>query len=257
MPQIFLGFFVPFLGTCVGAAFVFFLKDKLSSKFEQILIGFAGGVMVAASIWSLLVPALEFSQKYNNLAILPATIGFSLGIVFLLVVDKISNNLENNSSTKQKVLSKRTSMMMLAITIHNIPEGMAVGVALAGAYYGQSSISILSALTLAIGIAIQNIPDGAIVSTPLYMDGYSKTKSFLFGVLSGLLELISGVVAFFLTSWLSIILPYVLAFAGGATLFVVVKNLMPSTQTEESNNLAAVSFAIGFLIMMILDVALG
>lgn len=256
MFQLILGFFLTFLGTVIGSAFVYFLKGNLNEKVEQILIGLAGGMMMSASIWSLLVPALEQKESFPNCAWLPAIIGFALGIIFLLVVEVLTSKLEN-TNRQHKFKGQKTGNMLLAVIIHNIPEGMAVGVALAGAYYGNALLSMEGALTLAIGIAIQNVPDGAIVSLPLYTDGHSKNISFLLGVLSGLLELVCAVIAFFLTEVLTVVLPYILSFAGGATIFVIVKDLIPSSQTGKHTNLATIAFAVGFIIMMILDVAIG
>lgn len=251
-----LGFFVPFLGTVLGAAMVFFMREKLSAKFEQTLIGFAGGVMLAASIWSLILPALDQTTLPQHIMWVPTTIGILLGVGFLLLVDVLSAKL-NKSDKTGETKPKTSSKMLLAITIHNIPEGLAVGVALAGAFYNNNSISFAGALTLAIGIAIQNFPDGAIVSMPLCMDGASKKRAFWLGVMSGAMELLSAVVAFFLTELLAFILPYVLAFAAGATIYVVVKDLIPSSQVGENVNLATIAFILGFIIMFVLDVALA
>lgn len=261
MPQIILGFFVPFLGTVLGAALVFFMKKNLSAKFEQTLLGLAGGMMTAAAIWSLIVPAVEMAKPNYTLFWLPCAVGFCFGILFLIVVELVSNKFERKAKTnlpqKCNVFNnKKTGRMMLAITVHNIPEGMAVGVALAGAFYGNAAISLASALTLAVGIGVQNFPDGAMVSLPLYADGYSKGKAFYLGVMSAVLEFVSALLAFFLTEVFSSVLPYVLAFAGGATLFVVVKDLVPSSQSGKHNILATLAFAIGFLIMMVLDIAI-
>lgn len=256
MIELILGFFMPFLGTCLGSMMVFFLKDNISAKFEKLLVGFASGIMLSASIWSLLVPALEQSSNLGQFAWLPVVVGFLIGVVFLLVVEIISENLMKKSNGQNYSNKTKSSMMLLAINIHNIPEGLAVGVALAGSM-ANSSITISAGLILAIGIAIQNFPDGAIVSLPLYASGMSKAKAFWLGVVSGLIELISCVIAFFLTEIFVPILPYVLAFAGGATIFVVVKDLIPGSQTGDYNNLSIIAFAIGFVLMFILDVALG
>lgn len=250
MFKLMLGFLLPFFGTVLGSAVVFFVKDKLNPKFEQVLLGLAGGMMMSASIWSLIIPALEQEQNLKNMPWLPATIGFVLGVVFLLIVELWSNKYDN------KLKGKKTGNMLLAITIHNIPEGMAVGVALAGAYYGNEILTLASAVSLAVGIAIQNFPDGAIVSLPLFADGRSKSKSFWIGVMSGVLELACAVIAFFLTELLTPILPYILSFAGGATIFVVVKDLIPSSQSGQYTNWATISFAVGFLLMMLLDVCI-
>lgn len=261
MPQIVLGFFVPFVGTVLGAGLVFFLKSNMNEKFDQSLIGLAAGMMMSASIWSLILPAMQMTNQSLSLFWLPCTIGFCCGVLFLIVVEIVSIKFENSQKVKCKKKvsvfnNKKTGRMMLAITIHNIPEGLAVGVALAGAFYGDAVISLTSALTLAVGIGIQNFPDGAMVSLPLYADGYSKSKSFWLGVLSAVLELVSAIVAFFLTEIFNTILPFVLAFAGGTTIFVVVKDLVPSSQSGKYNLLATLAFVLGFLIMMILDMAI-
>ena len=250
-------FFIPFLGTVLGAATVFFVKGKLNQKFEQTLIGFAGGMMIAASVWSLLLPAIDQSANLGKMAWLPAAIGFAVGILFLFLVEIVSAKLMNKSKNEEPFRRKNSSMLLLAIAIHNIPEGMAVGVALAGAYYAVPSITLAAALTLAIGISIQNFPDGAMVSLPLYVDGVKKGKAFWLGVASGVLELISGIVAFFLTELFASILPYMLAFAAGATMFVVIKDLIPNSQNGEHSDLATIAFSLGFIIMMILDIALA
>lgn len=250
MFKLMLGFLLPFFGTVLGSAVVFFVKDKLNPKFEQALLGLAGGMMMAASIWSLIIPALEQGQNLKNIPWMPATIGFVFGVMFLLMVELCSNKFDN------KLKGKKTGNMLLAITIHNIPEGMAVGVALAGAYYGNEILTLASAVSLAVGIAIQNFPDGAIVSLPLFADGRSKSKSFWIGVMSGVLELACAVIAFFLTELLTPVLPYILSFAGGATIFVVVKDLIPSSQSGQYTNWATISFAVGFLLMMLLDVCI-
>ena len=256
MFQLFLGFFLPLLGTVIGAAVVFVVGKNLNQKFEQLLLGFASGMMMAASVWSLLLPALNQTSILQKTRWLPAVIGFAIGVIFLLFVDVVSIKVQ--SPNKKSVFNgKKIGRMMLAITIHNIPEGMAVGVAIAGAYYGHAMVSVASALSLAIGIAVQNIPDGAMVSLPLYIDGNSKVKSFWLGVFSAILELVSALLAFFLTELLSKVLPYILAFASGATIFVIVKDLIPASQAEKHKNLATVAFVVGFLLMIVLDATIG
>ena len=257
MLKIILGFFVPFLGTVVGASTVFFMKGKLSDKFEQTLLGFAGGVMLSASIWSLMLPAIEQSKNIAKFAYFGVIAGFLIGIIFLIIVEVTSSTINKGTDKLNNQKHKKTGRMMLAITIHNIPEGMAVGVALAGAINGLHSLTLAGAFSLAMGIAIQNFPDGAIVSMPLYADGYTKSKAFLMGVLSGLLELVSAVLAFFLTKVFASVLPYILAFASGSTLFVVVKDLIPSSQNGEHTTFATFAFAIGFILMVLLDIALS
>lgn len=256
MIQLFLGFFLPFLGTVLGAAVVFVIGKNLNQKFEQVLLGFASGMMLAASVWSLFLPALNQTATMQSASWLPAVLGFVIGIIFLLIVDVVSSHLQK-PNTHSIFNSEKIGRMMLAITIHNIPEGMAVGVAIAGAYYGHEMISIAGALTLAVGIAVQNFPDGAMVSLPLYLDGHCKAKSFWLGVLSGVLELVSAICAFFLTELLSKVLPYILAFASGATIFVVIKDLVPASQAGEHKDLASIAFAVGFLLMIILDSVIG
>lgn len=248
--EIFWGLFLPFLGTSLGALMVFFLKEKINPKVEKFLLGFSAGVMLAASIWSLLIPAIEASEERGILPFIPTTIGFSLGILFLFIIDFFTPHLyiEDNGG-------KKKSMMILAITIHNIPEGMAVGVIFAGAL--ENSTTMLAALTLAIGIAIQNFPEGAIVSMPLEAKGYSKGKSFLIGVLSGIVEPISAVITILLASIFVPILPYMLSFAAGAMIYVIVEELIPECQNGRHTNLATIGFTIGFIIMMILDLTLG
>lgn len=257
-----LGFLIPFGGTALGAACVFLLKDKINPKIEKLLLGFAGGVMVAASIFSLLLPAIDQSENYfgqgQYFKWFPAVVGFALGILFLLLLDVITPHLhyhEDQPEGPKSHLSRR-SMMLLAVTLHNVPEGMAVGVTLAAAYFGDT-MTMVSALALSIGIAVQNFPEGAIVSLPLRGDGLSRSKAFGFGALSGVVEPIFGVIAFFLTSFITGILPYLLSFAAGAMIYVVVEELIPEAQEKPHSNLPTIGFAAGFIIMMILDVALG
>lgn len=257
--KIFLGLIIPFIGTTLGSAMVFLMKDKLNKKIEKILLGFASGVMVAASVWSLIIPSIDMAEEQHLIAWLPATIGFLLGISFLLLLDNIIPHLHLNSTKQEgpKSKLKKTTMMVLAVTLHNIPEGMAVGVALAGALSKNSGITISAAIALSVGIAIQNFPEGSIISMPLKEEGMSKKKSFIYGTLSGIVEPIGGLITILLTSLVVPILPYLLSFAAGAMMYVVVEELIPESQTEEHSNLGTIGFAIGFLIMMILDVSLG
>lgn len=257
--QIFIGVILPFLGTVLGSFMVFFLKDKLNNKIQKLLLGFAGGVMVAAAIWSLLIPAIEESSELGRLSFLPAGIGFILGILFLLLLDTIIPHLHLDSKKPEGIKSnfKKQTIMVLAVTLHNIPEGMAVGVVLAGAYYGNQMITIMGALTLSIGIAIQNFPEGAIISMPLKSSGMSKGKSFLYGVLSGIVEPLAALITILIASSVGAILPYILSFAAGAMIYVVVEELIPESQEGNHSNIATVAFAVGFVLMMILDVALG
>ena len=257
--NVFMGLLIPFLGTTLGSGIVFFMKNKMNDKVEKILLGFASGVMVAASIWSLLIPSIDMAEEQKIIAWVPATIGFILGIIFLLILDNIIPHLHLKSKEPEglKAKLKKTTMMVLAVTLHNIPEGMAVGVALAGALSRNSSITMAGAIALSIGIAIQNFPEGAIISMPLKEEGNSKGKSFLYGTLSGIVEPIGGFITILLTSLVVPILPYLLSFAAGAMMYVVVEELIPESQVGKHSNLGTIGFSIGFIIMMILDVALG
>ena len=253
------GIFIPFIGTSLGAACVFFMKKSMNSILQRALTGFAAGVMVAASVWSLLIPSIEMAKEQNIIAWLPATVGFILGIVFLLILDNIIPHLHIKSKEPEGLKSKlgKSAMMVLAVTLHNIPEGMAVGVALAGAISGNSSITMMGAIALSIGIAIQNFPEGAIVSMPLKEEGNTKSKSFIYGTLSGIVEPIFGGLTILLTSLVVPILPYLLSFAAGAMIYVVVEELIPESKVGKHSNLGTIGFACGFILMMILDVALG
>lgn len=257
--EITLGIILPFIGTTLGSFMVFFLKDKINDKLQRILIGFAAGVMIAASIWSLIIPSIEQSSGLGNFSFIPAAIGFILGVLFLLLLDSIIPHLHVNSDKPEGIKSnlKNRTMLMLAVTLHNIPEGMAVGVILAGAYYGDNVITLMGALTLSIGIAIQNFPEGAIISMPLKAEGMSKKKAFLFGTLSGIVEPIAALLTILLARFVTPILPYILSFAAGAMIYVVVEELIPESQTGEHTNLATIALTLGFVLMMILDIALG
>lgn len=257
--QILTGLLIPFLGTILGAATVFLLKDKLSKKIEKLLLGFASGVMIAASVWSLIIPSIEMAEEQGKIAWIPAAVGFLLGIIFLLVLDSVipHMHLESEKPEGMKSKLKKTTMLVLAVTLHNIPEGMAVGVLFAGAMIGNTGVTIAGALTLAIGIAIQNFPEGAIISMPLKSEGMSKTKSFFYGALSGIVEPIAAIITILLINLITPILPYLLSFAAGAMIYVVVEELIPESQAGEHSNIGTIGVAIGFVIMMILDVALG
>ena len=257
--NIFLGLMIPFLGTTLGASMVFLMKKKINNRIEKILLGFAAGVMVAASVWSLLIPSIDMAKEQNVIAWVPATVGFILGILFLLVLDNIIPHLHVKSNEPEGLKSKlgKSVMMVLAVTLHNIPEGMAVGVALAGATSSNSTITMAGAIALSIGIAIQNFPEGAIISMPLKEEGNSKGKSFLYGTLSGVVEPIGGLLTILLTSLVVPILPYLLSFAAGAMFYVVVEELIPESQYGKHSDLGTLGFSFGFIIMMILDVALG
>lgn len=257
--QIFLGLVIPFIGTTLGAAMVFLMKKEMNKKVEKILLGFASGVMIAASVWSLLIPSIEMAETQGKVAWIPAAIGFLLGIVFLLVLDSIVPHMHLESENPEGIKSKlkKTTMMVFAVTLHNIPEGMAVGVTFAGALAQKTGITIAGAFALAIGIAIQNFPEGAIISMPLKSEGVSKTKAFLYGALSGIVEPIGAIITILLTNAVVPILPYLLSFAAGAMIYVVVEELIPESQAGEHSNIGTIGVAIGFTIMMILDVALG
>ena len=257
--QIFLGLAIPFLGTTLGAAMVFLMKKEMNKKVEKILLGFASGVMIAASVWSLLIPSIEMAEKQGKVAWIPAAIGFLLGIVFLLVLDSVVPHMHLESEKTEGIKSKlkKTTMMVFAVTLHNIPEGMAVGVTFAGALAQNAGITMAGAFALAIGIAIQNFPEGAIISMPLKSEGVSKPKAFLYGTLSGFVEPIGAIITILLTNAVVPILPYLLSFAAGAMIYVVVEELIPESQAGEHSNIGTIGVAIGFTIMMILDVALG
>ena len=259
MTDAFYGILIPFLGTSLGAASVFFLKQSLGDHVQRALTGFAAGVMVAASIWSLLIPAKEQSASLGRLSFFPAAVGFWLGILFLLLLDHIIPHLHRNSEEAEGPHSKlqRTTMMVLAVTLHNIPEGMAVGVVYAGYLSGTAQITAASALALSLGIAIQNFPEGAIISMPLRAEGMSKSRSFWGGVLSGIVEPIGAVLTILAASVIVPALPYLLSFAAGAMMYVVVEELIPEMSQGEHSNIGTVFFAVGFSLMMVLDVALG
>ena len=252
------GLLIPFIGTTLGAGCVFLMKKQLPIRIQRILTGFAAGVMVAASIWSLIIPALEQEADKGRLSFIPAVIGFWLGIGFLLLIDKLTPHLHmNNASEGPKSSLSRTAKMILAVTIHNIPEGMAVGVVFAGWLNGNEKISAAGALVLAIGIAIQNFPEGAIVSMPFCAEGNSKPKAFFYGVLSGAVEPVAGVITIALSSLIIPALPYMLSFAAAAMMYVVVEELIPELSEGEHSDLGTIFFALGFTLMMTLDVALG
>ena len=255
----FWGILIPFLGTSLGAACVFFMKKSLSDTVQRALTGFAAGVMVAASVWSLLIPAIERSAGRGKLAFLPAVLGFWVGILFLLALDHIIPHLHAKSGQLEGPKSRlqRTTMMVLAVTLHNIPEGMAVGVVYAGYLSGDTQITAAGALALSLGIAIQNFPEGAIISLPLRAEGMKKGRAFRDGVLSGAVEPIGAVLTVLAARMVVPALPYLLSFAAGAMLYVVVEELIPEMSQGDHSNLGTVFFAVGFSVMMILDVALG
>ncbi len=253
------GILIPFLGTSFGAGCVFFMKKDLKLWVQRALTGFAGGVMVAASVWSLLIPALEQAEPMGKWSFVPAAVGFWIGIVFLLLLDHAIPHLHQNTEQAEgpKTKLQRTTMLVLAVTLHNIPEGMAVGVVLAGSLSGHTPISMAAALALAVGIAIQNFPEGAIISMPLRSEGMGKGKAFVYGVLSGIVEPIGAVLTILAAGLVVPALPYFLSFAAGAMIYVVVEELIPEMSQGEHSNIGTLFFAMGFTVMMILDVALG
>ena len=250
---------LPLLGTLLGAATVFFLKGAMSDRLQKALLGFAAGVMIAASVWSLLIPAIEMEESSGGIAWLPAVVGFLLGIGFLLLLDTVIPHLHLNSDCpegKPCGLGK-SFMLVLAVTLHNIPEGMAVGVVLAGMIEGSTAVTAASALALAVGIAIQNFPEGAVVSAPLVSSGLSRRRAFLYGAASGAVEPTGAIPTILLTALVTPILPYILSFAAGAMIYVVVEELIPESQSGTHSNIGTVGAALGFALMMLLDVALG
>lgn len=259
MYGIILGLLIPVLGTIIGAAFVYFMKDEMPQKVQKALLGFASGVMVAASVWSLLIPGMEMCEDMGKWSVMPAAVGFVVGMGFLLFIDHITPHLhpaDGKAEGPESKLSK-TTKLSLAVTIHNLPEGMAVGVVLAGAMQSGAGITALAALAMSLGIAIQNIPEGAIISMPMRAAGNSKKKSFLIGCLSGIVEPVGAVLVILLASAMTPILPYLLSFAAGAMLYVVIEELIPESSEGEHSNIGVIGFAAGFTLMMILDVVLG
>lgn len=257
--KIAIGIILPLLGTSLGAFMVFFMKGEMKPLLQKALLGFASGVMIAASVWSLLIPAIEMAEEQNGIAWLPAVVGFLFGIGFLLLLDTIIPHLHLDSDKPEGKDSKfkKSTMLVLAVTLHNIPEGMAVGVVFAGIYTGNTTISLAGAFALSAGIAIQNFPEGAIISMPLTGSGVSKKRAFLYGVLSGIVEPVGAILTILLTSLITPILPYILAFAAGAMIYVVVEELIPEAQAGEHSNIGTIGVALGFALMMLLDVTLG
>ena len=268
MSALVIGILLPLAGTMLGSAFVFFMKKEIPDRLQKTLLGFASGVMVAASVWSLLIPSIEMATHSSALmgtppilggefwGVFPAAVGFLAGIVFLLLIDELTPHLHvgaQNSEGPRSRLS-RTMMLALAVTIHNLPEGMAVGVVFAGESQG---LTLSAALAVSVGIAIQNIPEGAIISMPMHAEGNSRMKSFLIGTLSGVVEPVGSVAILLLASVLGVALPYLLAFAAGAMMYVVVEELIPETAQGRHTNLSTIGFALGFVLMMVMDVVLG
>ncbi len=254
-----IGVLLPFLGTTAGAACVFFLKKQISPNLQRTFTGFAAGVMVAASVWSLLIPAMDMCEDMGKLGFVPALVGFLLGVFFLLLMDCFIPHLHLGSDKPEGAKSSlgRTAMLMLAVTIHNLPEGAACGAIFAGVLSGDGTVTLAGAITLSIGIAIQNFPEGAIISLPLRSEGHSRMKSFLLGSLSGIVEPLGALLAILLASVVTPILPYMLGFAAGAMIYVVVEELIPEASEGEHSNLGTIAFVVGFALMMVLDVALG
>ena len=254
--EILFGILLPFLGTSIGASLVFFIKNKINDLIEKILYGFASGIMIAASFWSLIIPSLEMSKDNYSLYFIPSACGLFLGIACLFFIKHFSSRIDRNLQNEEKILKKKT-MIITAITLHNIPEGMAVGVIFASFFNCSSTITYMMALSLSIGVAIQNIPEGAIVSIPALMEGKGKVKSFLIGVVSGLVEPIAAFITIIMSSFLTIVLPYLLAFAAGAMIYVVVDELIPEAYKTDRNSAFIFPFILGFILMMTLDVMLG
>ena len=258
MSHTIIGITIPFLGTSLGAALVFAMKRGMTERLRKLLTGFAAGVMVAASFWSLLEPAIESSASMGRLSFVPAAVGFLAGILFLLLLDEVTPHMHINQEEEGlKSRMKRTTKLILAVTLHNIPEGMAVGVVYAGLLSGSTGISSAGALALACGIAIQNFPEGAIVSLPLKAEGMSKGKTFFYGVLSGAVEPVAAWITMMTVGTIAPVLPYLLAFAAGAMMYVVVEELIPEMSEGAHMNAGTVVFSLGFVLMMVLDVALG
>ncbi len=257
--NILIGLLIPFAGTTLGSAMVFFMKREMNDRLQKLLLGFASGVMVAASVWSLLIPSIEMSEQSGGIAWIPAASGFLLGMGFLLLLDTVTPHLHFTEEEPEGIPShlKKTTMLVLAVTLHNIPEGMAVGVTFAGVMADNSMMTLTGAFALSIGIAIQNFPEGAIISMPLKSQGISKIRAFAYGTLSGIVEPAAGFITILLTGLVLPFLPYFLSFAAGAMVYVVVEELIPEAQSGEHSNISTIGVALGFVLMMVLDVALG
>lgn len=250
---------IPFIGTTAGAACVLFMRNELKPLFQKILLGFAAGVMVAASVWSLLIPAMDMSEHMGKFAFVPAAVGFLLGIGFLLFLDRALPHMHIGSDETEgpRCTWNRSMMLIMAVTIHNIPEGISSGAVFAGLLTDNANVTAAGAFTLAIGIALQNLPEGFIVSLPIRSEGGGRKKAFLYGTLSGIVEPVAGGITVLLASYITPVLPYLLAFAAGAMIYVVVEELVPESAQGEHSNAGTIGFAAGFVLMMILDVALG
>ena len=254
-----IGIMIPFAGTALGSAMVFFMKKEMNERLQKLLLGFASGVMIAASVWSLLIPANDMAEQKGGISWLPPAVGFLLGMGFLLMLDTLTPHLHFTDDEPEGVPAhlKKTTMLVLAVTLHNIPEGMAVGVTFAGVLTENTAMTLAGAFALSVGIAIQNFPEGAIISMPLKSQGLSRTRAFAYGALSGIVEPVAAFVTILLTGLVVPLLPYLLAFAAGAMIYVVVEELIPEAQTGAHSNISTVGVALGFVLMMILDVALG
>ena len=254
-----IGIMIPFAGTALGSAMVFFMKKEMNERLQKLLLGFASGVMIAASVWSLLIPAIDMAEQKVGISWLPPAVGFLLGMGFLLMLDTLTPHLHFTDDEPEGVPAhlKKTTMLVLAVTLHNIPEGMAVGVTFAGVLTENTAMTLAGAFALSVGIAIQNFPEGAIISMPLKSQGLSRTRAFAYGALSGIVEPVAAFVTILLTGLVVPLLPYLLAFAAGAMIYVVVEELIPEAQTGAHSNISTVGVALGFVLMMILDVALG
>ena len=245
------GIMIPFVGTSLGSGFVFFLKNKINEKMQKMLVGIAAGVMIAASIWSLILPAVEMAENQGVIEWIPATIGFISGVLFLLITSYFAENIELKRN------GKKINMLLFSVTLHNIPEGMAVGVCFAGFLAGNAGIDLLEAMLLAIGIAIQNIPEGAIISMPLKIDGMSKKNAFCYGVISGIVEPLSAAITIILINIIVPLLPYLLSFAAGTMIYVVIEELIPEIHLGNKSILGIIGVTVGFVLMIVLDIALG
>lgn len=254
-----IGIMIPFVGTALGSAMVFFMKKEMNKKLEKMLLGFAAGVMIAASVWSLLIPAIEMAEQKGGISWMPPAVGFLLGMGFLLLLDTLTPHLHYTDEKPEGVPAqlKKTTMLVLAVTLHNIPEGMAVGVTFAGVLSENTMMTLTGAFALSVGIAIQNFPEGAIISMPLKSQGLSRKRAFFYGAMSGIVEPIAALITILLTGLVVPLLPYLLSFAAGAMIYVVVEELIPEAQAGEHSNISTVGVAVGFVLMMILDVALG
>ena len=259
MGEVIRGILIPFIGTTLGASCVLFMKKMMNKMVQRALTGFAAGIMVSASVWSLLIPSMDYAAEMGKFAFVPAVVGFWIGILFLLAMDHIIPHLHMDTDKAEgpKSKLKKTTMIVFAVTLHNIPEGMAVGVVFAGMLSQKTEITVAGAFALSVGIAIQNFPEGAIISMPLKSEGTGKGKAFLYGMLSGAVEPVAAVITILLAGFITPVLPYLLSFAAGAMLYVVVEELIPEASEGEHSNIGTIGFAAGFVLMMILDVALG